>query len=230
MTTYFTKKTFGFLRELAEHNDKEWWEDNKSRYVQEVREPALAFINDFAPRLAKISDAFTADSRTVGGSLMRPYRDVRFSKDKTPYKTNVGIQFRHVRGKDVHAPGFYLHLQPRENFAGVGLWHPETKVAREIRQAIHDNPDAWKKATRAKSFTDFWDASADPDEMLKRVPSGFDPDHPFADDLRMKSFTAGGRLTQEFVTSDSLVEDLAARYRRAAPLARFLCEAIGLPF
>ena len=118
---HFKKDVFDFLNELESNNEKTWWENNKDRYIAVIREPALEFINDFEVSLKKISPHFVADSRTVGGSLMRPYRDVRFSKDKTPYKTNVGIQFRHEQGKDVHAPGFYVHIpEPVSPESGSG--------------------------------------------------------------------------------------------------------------
>src|SRR5918992_6326144 len=107
----FTPDLFAFLRELAANNDREWFAANKTRYVADVQEPALAFIEDVGVRLPEVSGHFVADARTVGGSLFRIYRDTRFSKDKTPYKTHVGIQLRHESGKDVHAPGFYLHLE-----------------------------------------------------------------------------------------------------------------------
>lgn len=229
-TRYFTPALFGFLRELAQNNRKTWWEANKERYVSVVREPALEFINDFGAEINKISSHFTADSRTVGGSLMRPYRDVRFSKDKTPYKTNVGIQFRHEEGKGVHAPGFYLHLEPGGNFAGVGLWHPETATARMIRQAIYDEPKAWKSAAKAKPFTDAFSIDPGEDQTLKRVPREFNADFAYADDLRMKSFVAGAKLTQASVTSKSFSSELAGRFRKAAPFTKFLCEAVGIAF
>ena len=228
--SHFSPATFKFLRELQDNNDKAWWDLNKERYVSVVRDPALEFINDFGPRLAKISTQFTADSRTVGGSLMRPYRDTRFSPDKTPYKTNVGIQFRHRGGKDIHAPGFYLHLEPRACFAGVGLWHPETAVARKIRQAINDDIPGWNKAAKTKTFTKVWSTAQDGDEMLRRVPREFDPDHPHADDLRMKSFIAGSQLSQAQVTDARFGEELAAMFTKAREFTRFLCDAVGIPF
>jgi uncharacterized protein (TIGR02453 family) len=221
---------FAFLRELEANNHKTWWEENKDRYNTVVRDPALDFNTDFGARLARISPHFIADSRTAGGSLMRPYRDTRFSRDKTPYKTNVGIQFRHEEGKDIHAPGFYLHLEPGSCFAGVGLWHPETAVARSIREAIHDDPEAWAKATKRKGFTDTWSMAPDDDEMLKRVPAGLDPAHPHADDLRMKSFIAGATLTQKRVTSSDFDHDLASMFARASDYTRFLCNSLGLSF
>ncbi len=215
---------------MAANNDKEWWERNKDRYVGSVREPALDFIDDFRPRLAKLSPHFSADARTVGGSLMRPFRDIRFSKDKTPYKTNVGIQFRHNTGRDIHAPGFYVHIEPGASFVGVGMWHPETAVARQIRQAIHDDIPGWRKATKGKAFLDSWSIEADPDEYLKQVPREFDGDHPYADDLRMKSFVAGARVADTAVASPGFDADLEARYRRAGGFTGFLCAAIGLPY
>lgn len=226
---YFTPGLFKFFRELSENNSKKWWEENKDRYVEVVREPALRFIADFGDVLSSFAPHFTADSRTQGGSLMRPYRDIRFSTDKTPYKTNVGIQFRHESGKDVHAPGFYLHLEPSENFAGVGLWSPETKTAHQIRQKINDDPQRWKKAAHSKLFAESWSLSH-PEEALQRVPKLYDRDHPFADDIRLKSFIAGNSLTQKFVTSESFIGDFAKQLKKTVEFNRFLCEAIGLPY
>jgi uncharacterized protein (TIGR02453 family) len=227
---YFTAEVFTFLAELEQNNEKAWWEANKQRYIDVIREPAKAFIEDFEPRLHELSPHFVADTRTNGGSLMRPYRDVRFSKDKTPYKTNVGIQFRHEAGKDVHAPGFYIHLQPGETFAGVGMWHPETAVTRRVRQHIYDHPDQWKKATRADAFLDDWDLEPDEDEMLKRVPKEFDPEFEYADELRMKSFIAGGRLSRDEVTAESFDADIARRFSSAGDFTSFLTKAVGLPY
>ena len=215
---------------MSEKNEKAWWDQNKQRYIEVIREPALEFIQDFGPRLARISPHFTADSRTVGGSLMRPYRDTRFSNDKTPYKPNVGIQFRHDAGKDIHAPGFYVHLEPNASFVGVGMWHPETPVARQIRQAINDDPSGWKKAAKGKAFADVWSIEPDEEETLKRVPRDLDQDHPYADDLRMKSFVAGTRVDDKRVTSPGFDSALAAMYAKARPFTSFLCAAIGLPF
>ena len=227
---HFSPAVFKFLNELEQNNEKSWWDANKDRYISVIREPALEFINDFDSHLKKLSHHFTADSRTVGGSLMRPYRDVRFSKDKTPYKTNVAVHFRHEAGKDIHAPGFYLHLEPKACFAGVGLWHPETAIARQIRQAINDDPAGWKRAVKGKAFSDVWSITQDDDEMLKRVPKELDPDHPYADDLRMKSFIAGARISQAQVTSGGFDSHLAGMFQKASNLTSFLCDAVGVPF
>lgn len=228
-TKYFSRSVFEFLKELDANNNKPWWKANKERYIQVIREPALDFVVDFGDRLKEISPHFVADARVNGGSLMRPFRDMRFAKG-APYKTNVGIQFRHERGKDVHAPGFYLHIEPGQNFAGVGLWHPETAVARVIRQTINDDPDGWAEAAHSTSFAELWAIGDQENDRLKRVPKELDPDHPFPDDLRLKSFTAGTRLTQKTVTSTGLSDDLSKSFKKAAAYTRFLCEAIGVPF
>lgn len=229
-SAYFSSGVFTFLRELEANNNRDWWEGNKDRYIRLIREPAKEFIADFGPRLQAISDRFVADTRTNGGSLMRPYRDVRFSKDKTPYKANVGIQFRHEMGKDVHAPGFYVHIAPGDCWAGVGMWRPEPKVARKIRDAIHERPDDWKRATKDEAFTSVWSIDPADDELLKRVPKEFDPDFEYADDLRMKSFTAGHKLTQKSVTSADFDDTLGRAFTAAGTYTEFLCTAIGLPY
>lgn len=230
MPKYFTPAVFKFLRELEDNNDKEWWERNKDRYITTIREPSLDFIEDFGDMLKTISPHFSVDTRVNGGSLMRPYRDIRFSSDKTPYKTNVGIQFRHERGKDVHAPGFYVHLEPGENFAGAGLWSPETTVARTVRQAINDDPADWKRVAHSKKFTDNWSIADHEGDRLKRVPKELDADHPYPDDLRLKSFTAGNKMTQKMVTSSDFADRLLDLFATAGPYTRFLCEAVGVPF
>jgi uncharacterized protein (TIGR02453 family) len=181
----FDPELFDFLADLAKHNDREWFAANKARYEAHVLEPALAFIEDFAPRLEQLSPHFRADPRKSGGSLFRIYRDTRFSKDKTPYKTNTGMHFRHARAKDAHAPGFYLHLAPGQVFGGGGIWHPDTPTATKIRQAIVAHPERWREATREPPFSDQLYLGGT-DNMLKRIPSGFDADFEFADDLRRR--------------------------------------------
>lgn len=228
-TRYFSPAVFEFLKELAENNNKSWWEDNKERYITTIREPALDFITDFGDRLKGISPHFTADARANGGSLMRPFRDMRFAKG-APYKTNVGIHFRHVRAKDVHAPGFYLHIEPGQNFAGAGMWSPETGVARTIRQAINDNPARWGDVAHNDSFAKTWELGSHAEDRLKRIPKELDADHPYPDDLRLKSFTAGTRLSQKSITSGTFADDLFSAYEKASPYTGFLCDAIGVPF
>jgi uncharacterized protein (TIGR02453 family) len=226
-TRYFTPKLFSFLRDLEANNDREWFKANQDRYEADVREPALAFINDFAVPLGKISEHFVADSRKVGGSLFRIQRDTRFAKDKTPYKTNTGMQFRHVMGKDAHAPGFYVHIEPGACFMGVGLWRPDTKTAYQIRRHIDEHPTEWKRATRGKRFTDVFALEGD---ALVRPPRGYEEDHPLIEDLKRKDFIASTRLAQRQVTADTFMRDVTDNCKRAVPFMRFLCEATGAPF
>jgi uncharacterized protein (TIGR02453 family) len=224
---YFTPKLFAFLKDLAENNDRDWYKAHQDLYELHVREPALEFINDFAAPLKKISPHFVADSRTVGGSLFRIQRDTRFSKDKTPYKLNTGMQFRHIAGKDAHAPGFYVHLQPGECFMGVGLWRPESKTAYAIRDHIDKEQAAWKRASRGKRFTEVFSIGGD---SLIRPPRGYDEAHPLIDDLKRKDFIASTPLTQKSITSDTFMQDFTDNCKRAAPFMKFLCDAVGVGF
>ncbi len=218
---------FDFLRELRVNNERAWFEANKARYVAEVRDPMLAFIEAFADPLAKISPHFVADPRANGGSLFRIYRDTRFSKDKTPYKTNVGAHFRHAAGKDAHAPGFYLHLEPGSCFAGCGIWHPDGPALAKIREAIVAKPDAWKRATRGKAFTAMMTLRGD---SLKRPPRGFDPDHPLIEDLKRKDFIAITELHEDEALAPGFPKRFAAICRANVPLVKFLTQAVDVPF
>jgi uncharacterized protein (TIGR02453 family) len=226
-TRYFTPKLFGFLRDLARNNNREWFKEHQDEYERYVREPALDFINDFAGPLEGISPHFVADSRKVGGSLFRIQRDTRFSSDKTPYKENTGVQFRHVLARDVHAPGFYLNLQPCECYMGVGIWRPETKAAYAIREHIDQDQAGWKKASRSKRFTDIFTVTG---ESLTRPPRGYADDHPLIEDLKRKDFIASTRLTQTQVTSNEFIDLFTDNCKRAAPFMEFLCEAVEVPF
>ena len=226
-TRYFTPKLFGFLRDLEENNDRTWFKANQDLFEENIREPALEFINDFAGPLQNISPHFSADSRKSGGSLFRIQRDTRFSKDKTPYKTNTGMHFRHASAKDSHAPGFYLHLEPSGCFMGVGLWRPESKVAYAIRQRIDDDPAAWKKATRSKRFTDVYTLEGD---SLIRPPKGYGDDHPLIEDLKRKDFIASCPINDKQVLAKDFSVLVAQRFRAAKPLMAFLCAALNLQF
>ncbi|MDX1393808.1 MAG: DUF2461 domain-containing protein [Gemmatimonadota bacterium] len=226
MAGHFTRGTFDFLRDLIDNNNRPWFQENKDRYEKYVKEAALAFITDFGPHLRKVSKYFVADPSPVGGSLFRIYRDTRFSKDKTPYKTAIGIRFTHELGKDVHAPGYYLHIAKDGCFAACGIWRPDGASLGRIRDAIVDDGTAWKRARDAKSLTS-WDWGGD---TLKRAPRGYDQDHPLIDDLRRKDFIVSRPLTRKDVTSAELPERLAALYREGTPLQRFICRALSVPF
>jgi uncharacterized protein (TIGR02453 family) len=223
----FPSELFSFLSDLTRHNDREWFAKHKERYLDDVQEPAFEFVRSFAPYLAKISPNFVADDRPVGGSVFRIYRDIRFSKDKTPYKTHVGIHFRHRNGKDAHAPVFYLHLQPKESFAAAGVWEPGSDTLRRIREAIVEKPDAWRRVAHGKAFRSRFTREG---EALTRAPLGFGPDHPLIDDLKLKSHVCSQRLDDRTVVAPDFLPALAKVYGAASPYVRFLCEALGQPF
>ena len=225
--SYITPALFAFFRDLQQNNNRAWFQANKHRYEHDVREPLLQFIIDFGLRLAEISPHYLADARKSGGSLFRIHRDIRFSPDKTPYKTAAGIQFRHESGKDVHAPGFYLHLEPDNVFAGCGIWQPDTQTLNYVRDAIVENPAQWEVILTHEAFKTNFQFEGD---SLKRAPKGYDPDHPFIDDLRRKDFVAGKAFTE----ADACAHDFMDRYTEAccaaAPFAEFLTKAVGLPW
>jgi uncharacterized protein (TIGR02453 family) len=218
----FGRELFGFLAELKKNNDRDWFNANKARYEADLLEPALAFIEDFEPYLHQISPHLRADPRRVGGSLFRIYRDTRFSNDKTPYKTAAGIWFKHEQAKDVEAPGFYLHLAPGDVFAAGGIWHPETKAVTKIREAIVADPEGWEAATQGLTLGD--------GNKLKRVPPGYDKDHPLAEDLKRKDFGAIERLSEEEATGPDFLQRYARVCEPMTPVMRFLCGAVGVPF
>ena len=224
---YFTTTTFDFLAELSRNNQRAWFNDNKHRYEDCVRGPALAFIEDIAPELQLIAPRFLAVPKKVGGSLMRVYRDTRFAKDKTPYKTNIGIQFRHEVGKNVHAPGYYLHIAPQECFFGVGIWRPDSTALGQIREAIRDQGDKW---LAARDNTDFERHFALSGESLKNAPRGFAKDHPLLEDLKRKDFIAIEQLPKEQVLSTEFLHDTVAHFDYASRYMQFLCGALNVRF
>jgi len=223
---YITPRTFAFLRELAAHNERAWFEANKQRYLDDVRDPLLRFVSDFAPRLAKITKHLVADPRPVGGSLFRIHRDTRFARDKSPYKTHAGVAFRHAAGRDVHGPVLYLHVEPGNVFAAAGMWHPPAEAVRAVRAAILERPDDWRRATCGARGAKLDD---DP-HALKRPPRGVDPAHELVDDLRRTSFTSSTAFGQKEACAADFPARFAQACRRKAPLVEFLAGAVGLPF
>jgi uncharacterized protein (TIGR02453 family) len=220
----FNPALFRFLRELKANNHREWFAANKSRYEDDVRGPALDFVADVAPHLERISPHFDADPRPSGRSLFRIHRDTRFSKDKSPYKTYVGVQFRHELAKDAHAPGFYLHLEPKAVFVGAGIWHPDAPTLARIRGSIADDPKAWLAGKRVGGRFQLGGDS------LKRAPAGYDPDHPLIDDLKRKDFICFAPLSERDVCAKGFVDEFARLCSETSPLVRFLCGAVDAPY
>ncbi len=225
--TQFNSAIFRFLKDLKANNNRDWFQQNKSRYEKELKKPALEFILEFGDHLQRISPHFRADPKANGGSLFRIYRDVRFSKDKSPYKTHAGLHFRHEAGKDAYTPGFYLHLEPGGCFVGVGLWHPDGPTLKLIRDKIAAKPEEWKRAVGGREFQKIFSVEG---QRLKRPPRGYDPDHELIEVLKMKDFTALAPLTQKQVTDKDFAAEFASLCKVGGSLVEFICEAVGQPY
>jgi uncharacterized protein (TIGR02453 family) len=226
-TASFSPELFTFLRELRGHNDRDWFKANKARYEEVVLEPALQFVSDFAPRLEKLSRHMVADPRLVGGSVFRIYRDVRFSRDKSPYKTHAAIHFRHEAARSAHSPVYYLHLEPGNVFAASGVWHPDAGSLAAIRAGIAADPRGWRRITRGKVFAERFELRGD---SLKRAPAGYDAEHPLVEDLKRKDFVAVAVLDERAAISPGFLDEFTATARASTPFLRFLCRALELPF
>jgi uncharacterized protein (TIGR02453 family) len=216
-----------FLEELECNNDRAWFRARAGRYEEEVREPALAFIRAMARHVERISPHLVASDRKVGGSLMRIHRDVRFSRDKRPYKTNVGIQFRHEAGRDVHAPGLYFHVDPAEIFLGAGMWRPDAGSLAAVRRSIDGDRRGWRRVRDARRFREVWELSG---ESLRRAPLGFAADHPLIEDLKRKDHIAICRLTPRDILRRDLVDFVGERFGRAGGYLAWLASALDLAF
>jgi uncharacterized protein (TIGR02453 family) len=224
----FPKDFFAFFRELKANNERAWFEANKLRFRENVQAPMSEFIAALAPHLAKVSKEFVADPRPNGGSMFRIYRDVRFARDKRPYKEHAACQFRHRFGRDVHAPGFYVHIAPDEVFYGGGLWMPDADALLKVRERIATKPNLWRKVVADKNFIRVFGGIEG--EQLSRPPRGFDQTHPFIEDVKRKSFVAGANSTVKTAQSASFVDEVSGGIQLVAPLIRFLCGALGVPF
>jgi len=221
MPAYFTEDLFRFLTQLKRNNRRDWFLKHKDEYERYGRDAALRFIADFATHLYAISPHLVADPRASRGSLFRIYRDTRFSHDKKPYKTHLAMRFSHPR-RDVHSPGYYLHIEPGSCFAAAGLWHPEPPVLLKVRSAIIARPDDWRKVRKLLN----WDDAG----RLSRPPRGFPADHEFVDDLKLKDLGASVDLSDDCVCGPRFMQDFVGACRKMAPLVSFLSSALGLKF
>jgi uncharacterized protein (TIGR02453 family) len=226
-TNYFSPELFKFFRELKRHNDRDWFQENKWRYQEFVRDPFLRFIENFGPRLWAISPHFIADPKPSGGSLLRIYRDMRFRKDQAPYQTMAAARFPHRAWKEVQAPGLYLHLAPRQCFLGAGLWHPDPDTRALLRDAIVREPAKWKSATSGRAFKARCELSGD---SLKRLPSAYDPSHPFARDLMRKDFISATYFRDDQVCDSDFLDRVTKTLHAAASFLEFLTRAVNLPW
>ena len=219
--SYFTPKLFTFFRSLKRHNDRQWFADNRQRYVDDVEAPMLQFIIEFAPRLRQISRAYVADPRRSGGSMFRIYRDTRFSSDKSPFKVWTAARFGHERRKqDDNVPGFYLHLGTEERIGGGGVYHLEMPALTRIRRHIVDAPARWTAVKKSGVVIE--------GDMLARAPAGFDPAHKFIEDLRRKDLYSLKEFTEAQVVAPDFLDRYTDACVGAAPLVEFLTKALEL--
>jgi uncharacterized protein (TIGR02453 family) len=220
-TTHFQPELFAFLAELKNNNRRDWFEANKQRYVESVQEPLLRFIIDFGEAIKGVSEEISADPRRNGGSMFRIYRDTRFAKDKSPYKTAAAAHFRHsAAAKTVSVPGFYLHLEPGESFGGGGIYHPEPAALKQVRDRIVAKPKEWKAVREQISTID--------GDALKRPPAGYPVDHPYIEDLKRKDLYTMVTFTEQQVCAPDFLERYVEACRYAAPLVGFVSKSLGL--
>jgi uncharacterized protein (TIGR02453 family) len=226
----FAPGALKFLRGLARHNDREWFEDHRAVYEAEVRGPLRALVEEMDVRLARLAPELVGDPRR---SIFRIHRDVRFSKDKSPYKTNAACQFYHHdagrgAGQDAQGAGagLYFQLADGECFVAGGIWMPARPALEKIRDAIAAEPEALDEIVRAAGFRGRF-GSLSEEAMLTRLPRGYAEGHPAERWLRYKSFTASRMLTERDVTSPRLAATIERNFAALVPLVRWLNEAIG---
>jgi uncharacterized protein (TIGR02453 family) len=216
-----------FLNDLRSHNNKPWFERNRSRYERVYKDAFTSFVTEFGSRLSHLSPYLVADPRPVGGSVMRIFRDTRFSKDKSPYRTYTVVHFAHRDAGEGRAPGLFLYVAPDEISAGGGLWHPEPAVAHKIRTRIVRRPGEWLAATASPTFRRRFKLTG---ESLKRPPPGFPRDHPQIAELMRRDFVASTDVPRSEFTSTRFLAFYEGVGRDLRPLLKFLCDAVGLPF
>jgi len=219
---YFHPRLFQFLVQLRRHNRRPWFLKHKAEFEEFARQPSLRFIADLQLPLREVSPWLVANPKPVGGSLFRIYRDVRFSKDKSPYKTHIGMHFRHgASTESVHGPGLYLHLEPKGCFLAGGVWQPDPRALARIRDAIAWKQDEWRAATRGLQLGG---------DTLSRAPRGYSEGHPLIADLKRKDFIASFDLSQTQVCSGKFPADFLRTAAKMRPLMRFVSEALKLRF
>ncbi len=226
----FRPQALAFLRRLKRNNRREWFERNRALYESEVRNPMRALVEEMDVRLARLAPEITGDPRR---SIFRIHRDVRFSSDKSPYKTNAACQFYHGdagrgAGQDAEGAGagLYFQLEHGQCFVAGGMWMPARPALDRIREAIADDPDALGRLLRTPAFRRRF-RQLDEEDMLKRMPRGYAENRPAARWLRYRSFTATRMMTEREVLSPRLPSILARDFETLVPLVRWLNAAIG---
>lgn len=227
----FPPKAMTFLRGLAKNNRKEWFEEHRPDYEDALRTPMKALIDEVDVRLADFIPEIVGSAKK---SMFRIHRDVRFSKDKSPYKTNAACWFFHrdsgggVGGDAAHGgAGFYFHMAPGEIFCGGGIWMPPRPQLNRLRESLRDDYEGFEDIVNERGFKRRFGKLSE-ESMLTRMPRGFDPDHPAGKWLRYQSFTAGAELKAEDIKSRKLIDVLAKHYEAMTPFVRWLNTALGL--
>lgn len=211
-----------FLKAIAKNNNREWFEKNKTKYLDSKK-----LFEDFLETLHK--DLLTFDESLAGinprKQAFRIYRDVRFSKDKRPYKVNMGAGFS-AHGKMEQEPGYYIHIEPGKSFVAGGIYMPDAERLSKIRQEIDYNTGDFVKILKDKKFKKLF-PSLDDFDKLKTAPKGYPKDHPHIDLLKNKSFVVSTRFSDADVTSKTFVKKVAAACKTLKPLNDFMAEAIA---
>jgi uncharacterized protein (TIGR02453 family) len=227
----FSPATLAYLRGLARHNRKPWFEAHRAEYELAVREPLRELVEQMDVRFARFAPEIVGDPRR---SPFRIYRDVRFSNDKSPYKTHASCWFFHQAGSRAvgreasgGGAGFYFQIGPGASFTGGGIWMPPREALGRLREAIaEDHRRFAKMVTDAKVMRRFGGLTEE--AVLKRPPRGYAPDHPALRWLKFQSFTLGRDLTDAEATSERLPDLLEADYRLMLPLVRWINAVLGL--
>jgi uncharacterized protein (TIGR02453 family) len=219
----FPREGIQFLKRLKRNNNRPWFEEHKAEYESLVKLPMQSFIAALRPYFEKFAPEYDVNPKR---SIFRVYRDARFSRDKTPYKTHVAAHFV-LRGKPkgIEGSGYYLHIEPGEVFIGGGIYMPDGDQIKKIRRAIAEQPDRFLSTIDDKKFKKrFGELEGD---KLKRVPSGYDPEHPLAEWLKFKQFFVGAEWPESVCYKRLFVEEVVKAFEEVTPLVRFLNKAMG---
>jgi len=215
--------TFDFLKDLAANNNRDWFIANKLRH-DDARRNVLEFAGNLIAKLSKI-DAIVSSDLDPKNCVMRIYRDVRFSKDKTPYKTNFGAGFSE-NGKNFKGAGYYLHIHPEQSFLAGGCWMPEADILKAIRQEIDYNGSDFHEIVDNKAFKQYFGA-LDSEYKLKTLPKGYHPDHPDLEYLKLKSFTFSHPLNRSALAGSNALDEVYNGFIRLYPFIAFLRNAVS---
>lgn len=230
--TSFTPRALTFLRQLKRNNRREWFQAHREAYDEEVLAPMRLFVEEMDVRFARFAPEFVGDPRR---SIFRIYRDVRFSKDKSPYKTHAACWFSHRNashgvGSETHGggAGYYFHLEPGGSITAGGIWMPPRPSLNRLREVIAERPESFEKALQGAAFRRRFDGLS-VEAMLTRLPRGFAPGHRAERWLRYRSFTVSAPLTDAQVTGAKLCDLVERDFALILPLVRWLNSALGYP-